>query len=113
MRGDPPITREVVNHQSQLAGGRVKQRWEALADEKKDAYVKRLATNAQEPPELLALIAHDPAAKERWSTAHVLVRAEFCAFINEARFPWQRRWRAKTALKAAPKETPYRADAPR
>jgi hypothetical protein len=78
-----------------------------LADAKKDAYVSRLAANAQEPPELLTLLADDPAAELRWRGAHFLVRAEFCAFINEGRFQWQRKWRARTAIKAAPKETPY------
>jgi hypothetical protein len=81
-----------------------------LDDEGKDAYVQRLAANADEPSELTRLLGDDPAAENLWRSGHFLVRAEFCAFINEGRFGWQRKWRAKTALKAAPKESPYRRD---
>jgi hypothetical protein len=99
-----------VNHESQLAGQGIASEWGSLTDEEKDAYVRRLAANAHEPPDLLTLLAQDSAAETRWRATHFLVRAEFCAFINEARFQWQRKWRAKTAIKAAPKETPYRRD---
>lgn len=107
MRGDPPITRELVEHESRLAATSIRRQWESLNDNQKDAYVQRLAANAQEPPELVALLAADPATAINWRSAHFLVRAEFCASINEARFGWQRRWRAKTAIRFAPKEQPY------
>jgi hypothetical protein len=106
VRGDPAITRDVVDHESQLAGGPVKAQWDPLDDEGRDAYVQRLAANVGEPAELLALSADDPAAEIRWRLTHFLVRAEFCAFINESRFGWQRKRRAKTALDAAPRQTP-------
>jgi hypothetical protein len=72
----------------------------SLGDDARDAYVLRLAANADEPPELLALSAGDPAAENGWRSAHFLVRAELCAFSSDGRFGWRRRWRAKTATKA-------------
>jgi hypothetical protein len=101
MRGDPP-TRDALEHEALIVGGEVRKDWNSLTEEQKDAYVERLAANAKEPPELTALL-EKPGAEERWRSAHWLVRAEFCAFITDAKFGWQRRWRARTVLRDAAK----------
>ena len=102
MRGDPPITREAIEHEALIAGGDVRKHWDSLSEEQKDEYVDRLAANATEPPELVGLLG-DPDARERWASAHWLVRAELCAYVNEARFGWQRRLRARSVLRGSAK----------
>jgi hypothetical protein len=102
MRGDPPITRDTVEHEAIIAGGKVRKHWDSLNETQRDAYVQSLAAHASEPPELAALLT-EPQAIERWRTAHWLVRAEFCMFVAAGKFRWQRRWRARTVLRDAPK----------
>jgi len=102
MQGDPPITRDAVELEALIAGGKVQRHWASLTEAEKDAYVEALAAHAKEPRELLTLL-RDAEAEDRWRSAHWLVRAEFCAHIEGARFGWQRRWRARTVLRDAAK----------
>jgi hypothetical protein len=94
------ITRDSVDGALRGAGGERLERWNARSDEAKDDYVERLRQGAREPGELAALLA-DPEAAEGWAEVHWLLKAEFCAWINEGRIGFTRRRRAAFALRRA------------
>ena len=95
------ITHDSVEAALRAVGGEREQRWNSRNEEAQDAYVQRLQEGSAEPAELSALLV-DPEAFELWASVHWLLRAEFCAWINEGRTRFTRRRRAAFALRQAP-----------
>ena len=95
------ITHDSVEAALRAVGGEREQRWNSRNEEAQDAYVQRLQEGSAEPAELSALLV-DPEASELWASVHWLLRAEFCAWINEGRTRFTRRRRAAFALRQAP-----------
>jgi hypothetical protein len=101
----------VVDHECQLAGEAVKEQWDLFGRRGQGCVRRAIGGEPRRAIRTDAAFGRRSCRGENlWRSGHFLVRAEFCAFINEGRFGWQRKWRAKTALKAAPKESPYRRD---
>jgi hypothetical protein len=99
----PELTRESIDAAFRAAGGEREQSWDDRSDEAKQAYVQRLRQGADEPAELSALLA-DADAAARWAELPWLVRAEYVAWINDARTGFTRRRRAAFALRKAAAE---------
>jgi hypothetical protein len=97
------ITLANVNTAFSAVGGERERDWDKLDDMAKDVYARRLQEKGREPVELSVLLTQSEAAR-RWAEVHWLVRAEFCAWISEARTGFIRRRRAAAALRHAPKE---------
>ena len=97
------MTMANVSAAFEAAGGDRKRNWDKLSERGKEAYVRRLQEKGHEPEELSVLLRKGDAA-QKWAAVHWLVRAEFCASVNEARTGFMRRRRAAAALRHAPRE---------